>query len=57
MVSKVVQKKMNSGGGMYGFSMLQKLMAFPDKMDGFPKLMDSHGKMDGFKSGPQTQEK
>ena len=26
-------------------------------MDGFPKLMDSLGNMDGFKSGPQTHEK
>ena len=25
-------------------------------MDGFPKLMDSLAKMDGFKSGPQTHE-
>ena len=48
---------MKSGGKMYGFSMLQKLMHSPGKMDGFPKLMDSLGKMDGFKSGPQTHEK
>ena len=28
---------MKSGGKMYGFSMLQKLMASPGKMDGFSK--------------------
>ena len=51
------RKVMKSGLKMDGCCMLQKLMGSPCKMDGCPKLMDSPGEMDGFKSGPQTLEK
>ena len=36
--------------------MLQKLMDSPGKMDGFKKPMKTDWKIDGFKSGPQTNE-
>ena len=57
----MLQKLMDSPGKMDGFP---KLMDSPGKIDGFPKVskvvhrhMKSDGKIDVFKSDPESYEK